>query len=212
MDEYIGIVKLFAGNFAPRGWLFCSGQILPISQYSTLYSLLGVSYGGDGVTTFALPDLRSRVPLGASDMGAAPGLPSHPRGDKGGIETTVLNSAQLPAHTHGTTVTAGSGTAPTVSVMASNQAPTQSTPGAGSPAANTISAVAEQDGGVTILGYNSDASPSVSLNGVTVSGGGSGVPTVTVLAAGSSSPVSIMQPYGSLNYIICIEGVYPSRP
>ena len=91
MDEdMIGVIKIFAGNFAPQGWLFCDGSLLPISQYQALYSLLGLTYGGDGRTTFGLPDLRGRVPIG---IGEAPGLAPHSLGQKLGTETNVLTSA-----------------------------------------------------------------------------------------------------------------------
>jgi microcystin-dependent protein len=89
-DDMMGVIKLFAGNFAPQGWFFCDGTLLPISQYQALYSLLGTTYGGDGRTTFALPDLRGRVPVG---IGAAPGLTPHSLGQKLGSETNVLTNA-----------------------------------------------------------------------------------------------------------------------
>ena len=95
MDEMIGIVKIFAGNYAPRGWAFCRGQLLPIGQYKTLYSILGTTYGGDGRTTFALPDLRGRSPISA---GNGPGLDPHALGSRGGVERVVLDTAELPAH------------------------------------------------------------------------------------------------------------------
>lgn len=96
-DPFLGEIKIWAPNFAPRGWAFCNGQLLPISQNSALFSLLGTIYGGDGRTTFALPDLRGRVPLG---MGTGPGLSPHSIGQRGGAETTTLTVNNLPAHTH----------------------------------------------------------------------------------------------------------------
>ncbi|MHA1541609.1 MAG: tail fiber protein [Candidatus Hodarchaeales archaeon] len=83
-EPYLGEIVLFAGNFAPRGWAFCDGQLLPISQNTALFSILGTTYGGDGRTTFALPDLRGRVPVHA---GTGPGLTPRPLGQKGGSET-----------------------------------------------------------------------------------------------------------------------------
>jgi microcystin-dependent protein len=97
MDPYIGEVILFAGNFAPRGWAFCEGQLLPISQYSALFSILGTTYGGDGRTTFALPDLRGRSPIGA---GTGPGLEQIRLGAKGGAFQHTLSVSQLPSHKH----------------------------------------------------------------------------------------------------------------
>ena len=96
-EAFIGEIKLFAGNFAPRDWAFCNGQLLQISQNAALFSILGTTYGGDGITTFALPDLRGRVPL---HPGSGPGLSSYLLGQKGGQENVTLNTAQMPKHNH----------------------------------------------------------------------------------------------------------------
>ncbi len=96
-QPFIAEVKIFAGNFAPRGWAFCDGQLLAISSNTALFSILGTTYGGDGRTTFALPDLRSRVPI---HVGQGPGLSSYRLGEKGGAETVKLTTQQLPAHNH----------------------------------------------------------------------------------------------------------------
>jgi microcystin-dependent protein len=97
-DPYIGEIKMFAGNFAPRGWALCDGQLLNISQYDALYSLLGTTYGGDGRTTFGLPDLRGRVPI---HVGTGPGLTPRTQGQRGGAETVPVTLPQLPSHAHG---------------------------------------------------------------------------------------------------------------
>ncbi|MFT3827589.1 MAG: tail fiber protein [Chitinophagaceae bacterium] len=97
MDPYLGSVLLFAGNFPPRGWAFCQGQLMPISQNTALFSLLGTYYGGDGRTTFALPDLRGRAILSS---GQGPGLSPRSVGEQGGTETTTLTTLQMPVHTH----------------------------------------------------------------------------------------------------------------
>lgn len=97
MDPYIGEIRLFAGNFAPRGWAFCNGQIMPIRQYTAVFSLLGTNYGGDGRTTFALPDFRGRTPV---HQGAGPGLTQRSVGEMGGAETVPLNLQQIAPHTH----------------------------------------------------------------------------------------------------------------
>lgn len=94
---YIGEIRMFAGNFAPYGWAFCQGQTLPISQYQAVFSLLGTFYGGDGTSTFALPDLRGRVPL---SFGQGPGLSSYTLGQESGTESVTATVATLPAHTH----------------------------------------------------------------------------------------------------------------
>ena len=97
MDEYMGIIKLFAGTYAPVGWAFCNGQLLPISQNQALYSLLGTQFGGDGRVTFGLPDLQGRVPVGA---GNGTNLTPRPQGSKDGAESVTLNASQMPAHSH----------------------------------------------------------------------------------------------------------------
>ena len=97
MDPYIGEIRIFGGSFAPKGWAFCDGQLLPISDNDTLYSLLGTTYGGDGVSTFALPDLRGRLPL---HMGKSSSGGSYMQGEQAGTEQVTQSADQLPAHTH----------------------------------------------------------------------------------------------------------------
>ena len=108
----LGEIKMFAGNFAPQGYAFCNGQLLPIAQNAALFSLLGTTYGGDGQTTFALPDLRGRAPIHA---GNGPGLTNRNLGQTGGAETNTLTVAQLPAHNHSVVAvsTPGNQTSPT---------------------------------------------------------------------------------------------------
>lgn len=91
---------MFGGNFAPRGWAFCDGQLLPIAQNTALFSILGTTYGGDGQTTFGLPELRGRVAMHA---GNGPGLTPRPQGQRSGTETTTLNVTNMPSHNHTTT-------------------------------------------------------------------------------------------------------------
>lgn len=107
MEGYIAEIRLFAGNFAPRNWAFCNGQILSIAQNTALFSLLGTTYGGNGQTTFALPDLRSRVPVGT---GQGPGLSSYTLGEMSGQESVTLLSTQIPIHNHGIGAQSGVGT------------------------------------------------------------------------------------------------------
>jgi microcystin-dependent protein len=95
---------LFGGNFAPRGWALCDGQLLSISSHSALFSILGTTYGGDGVSTFGLPDLRGRVPVHA---GQGPGLTPASLGHKSGTETVTLTTAQMPSHHHGVVAAVG---------------------------------------------------------------------------------------------------------
>jgi|SRR5262250_1290092 len=91
-QPYVGEIRMFAGNFAPAGWMFCEGQLLPISEYETLFNLIGTTYGGDGQSTFALPDLRGRLPL---HMGNGFTL-----AEQGGVETVTLTVSQIPTHSH----------------------------------------------------------------------------------------------------------------
>lgn len=97
MEEFIGVIKLFAGTFEPRGWAYCDGRILPIAQNTALFSLLGTTYGGNGQTTFALPDLRSRIPVGT---GTGPGLSTYVAGQSLGTESVTMTLANMPAHNH----------------------------------------------------------------------------------------------------------------
>ena len=108
MDSYIGEIRLFGGNFEPRDWAFCRGQTLPIAQYSALFSILGARYGGNGTTTFALPNLSASVPIGA---GAGPGLTNRAVGATGGSAAVTLNENQMPSHTHQARGVAANGTA-----------------------------------------------------------------------------------------------------
>jgi microcystin-dependent protein len=116
---YVGEIRLFGGNFAPAGWAFCDGSLLAISENDTLFNLIGTTYGGDGQSTFALPDLRGRAPL---HMGQGPGLSNYTIGQMGGAETVVLTVNQIPGHTHTPTAqtAAGSQTSPANGVWAAS--------------------------------------------------------------------------------------------
>lgn len=92
-QPYVGEIRMFAGNFAPAGWMFCEGQLLPISEFETLFNLIGTTYGGDGQSTFALPDLRGRFPIHQGN--------GFTLAETGGVETVTVTTQQLPAHTHG---------------------------------------------------------------------------------------------------------------
>lgn len=97
-NPYVGEIRMFGGNFAPAGWLFCEGQLLPISEYEVLFQLIGTTYGGNGEDSFALPDLRGRVPV---HSGTGPGLTQRLLGEQGGVENVTLTLNQIPQHTHG---------------------------------------------------------------------------------------------------------------
>ena len=109
-EPFLGEIRIFTCDYPPKGWALCEGQLLSIRQYTALFSILGTYYGGDGHTTFALPDLRGRVPL---DQGEGPGRSSYAPGEFGGVEYVTLQEAQLPPHTHGVTVSLGDANART---------------------------------------------------------------------------------------------------
>src|SRR5258708_17595135 len=101
-QPYVGEIRMFAGIFAPAGWMFCEGQLLPISEFETLFNLIGTTYGGDGQSTFALPDLRGRLPLHQGN--------GFTLAETGGVETVTLTVQQIPAHTHAMLASTGAGT------------------------------------------------------------------------------------------------------
>lgn len=113
MEQFLCEIRLFAGNFAPKGWAFCNGQLLPLSQYQALFGILGTTYGGDGRTSFALPDLRGRVPVHAGTS-SGPGVREVHLGESSGTNTNVMSIANLPPHNH--------------AVLASNQQGTSGDP------------------------------------------------------------------------------------
>jgi microcystin-dependent protein len=121
-QPFVGQVIRVGFNFAPAGWAFCEGQLLPIDQYATLFNLIGTTYGGDGQTTFALPDLRGRTAL---SMGQGQGLSSYTLGQNGGSETVTLTAQQIPQHQHLVNVITSAGTAstPGTSVLLANEGP-----------------------------------------------------------------------------------------
>jgi len=182
MDGTIGEIRLFTGNFAPRNWAFCAGQLMSISQNTALFSILGTTYGGNGQTTFGLPDLRGRVPVGT---GQGPGLSNKTLGEVSGTETVTLLTTQMPAHTHPATVT----------VNVNNSPGTSATP-----SGNFIAGV--QDATANSL------TAFASTGGSTLN---TGTATTTIGVAGNSQPVPILNPYLGMNYIICLFGVFPSR-
>ncbi len=121
-EPFIAEIRIFAGNFAPQGWAFCEGQLLPISQNTALFSIVGTTYGGDGETVFGLPNLRSRAPM---HSGQGPGLSPRTLGQAGGTETVTLSELQMPIHSHGIQVSNGSastGTPSQTTVLAKTSA------------------------------------------------------------------------------------------
>lgn len=185
MDSpFLGTIIAVGFNFAPRGWALCSGQLLPISQNSALFALLGTMYGGDGINTFALPDLRGRVAVG---MGQGPGLTDVAIGEKSGTENVTLQLPNMPAHSH-----------PAISKMlVSNKPATLPQASAG----NSLAAIVDINSDPS-KGYSTEV-PNVELNAGTIN--------LTIGNTGANSPFSVKQPYLGLNYIIATQGIFPSR-
>jgi microcystin-dependent protein len=121
-QPFIGEIRMFAGSFAPQGWAFCDGQLLAIAENDALFQLIGTTYGGDGQNTFALPDLRSRIPVHA---GTGPGGTAYQLGQAGGAESVTLTANQIPAHSHALNADENSGTqlSPTNNVLAQTANP-----------------------------------------------------------------------------------------
>jgi len=169
---FMGEVKLFAGNYAPKGWMFCWGQLLAINDYQALFAILSTTYGGDGRTTFGLPDLRGRVAVGA---GHGPGRSTRILGQWGGVEQNTLQEANIPPHQH--------------SIGASTTIADQV-----APAPNMVSAAHNRD---------KDSLYTATTPNTTLQPTGS---------CGDGHAIDNMPPWLALEYIICIEGDWPSRP
>ncbi len=194
MEPLLGQIILFSGNFAPRGWAFCDGQLLPIAQNSALFSILGTVYGGDGRTTFGLPDLRGRAPIGPRN---GPGLSDYRLGQKGGVETVTLNQTQIPSHSH------TAGTTVQINIGASSGNASISAPTNGSTLAQPGSLTGRVFNGT--LGYNNET-PNVALNG-----GNASTATTTIGNTGGNLSHENRSPFLAINYIVALVGVFPSR-
>ncbi len=186
MDPFLGEIIMFGGNFAPRGWALCNGQLLPISQNSALFSILGTTYGGDGRTTFALPDLRGRIPM---HEGNGPGLTPVNLGQRGGAESVTLTVNEMPNHFHNGSTLTGTSTVP-----------------CNEEDGDTNNAVGKVIGNATSgTPYNSEAADNNlgAVGTVAISG--------NTMATGGNRAFSIRNPYLGLNFIIALQGVFPSR-
>ncbi len=194
-NPFIGEIILFAGNFAPRGWALCRGQLLAVASNTALFSILGTTYGGDGETTFGLPDLRGRAAVGE---GQGPGLSNHPLGSKTGSETVTLSAAQMPSHGHVVSATLNS------SFGAQSGAADQHAPSpTGSLAVPTIS-------GMTGLKfYHDTGTADTDVEGAVIGG------SLTLANAGGdeggTQAHENMHPVLAIHYIIALVGVFPSR-
>ena len=177
MDGWIAEIKLFGGNWAPRNWALCQGQLLAISQYQALFSIIGTIYGGDGRTTFGLPDTRGRVAMG---QGFGPGLTSRQIGQRFGTETNTLTTPQMPSHNHSVGLRGET-------ALADSKNPN-----------NRLLAVVNGDSSIY----------------------GAAVPdtervmhpdSISQQNVGGNQPVNNIQPTLVMNYIICLNGIFPSR-
>jgi len=180
MDGTTAEIKMFAGNFAPRNWAFCQGQLLPIAQNTALFSIIGTIYGGDGRTTTALPDLAGRTAVHA---GRGPGLREIRQGEKGGAETDTITQATMPSHSH-TAVGA-------INAFTAGFAQLQTKP------------VGNHVPEVEVAPLFTSGSPDIGLNDASLE--------VTVGNTGSTQSHINMSPFLVLNYVICMQGIYPSR-
>mgnify|MGYP000023515816 CR=1 FL=1 len=191
MDGTIASIQLFGGNFAPRTWAFCDGQLLPISSNQALFSILGTTYGGDGRTTVGLPELRGRVPLHA---GSGPGLPHYDRGERGGQESVALGIQNLPPIQAPVIVQSAGGI--NIPVNTADGEGDEANPGAG------VLANTGADN------YSGSSSPNAMYSGKSIPVSGF---QATATISGGARPAYNMQPFLAINYIICLQGIYPSR-
>lgn len=199
MYDTTGEIRLFAANFAPRNWAFCQGQLLPLQRYTALYALLGSIYGGNGTSTFALPNLCGRTAVGA---GQSPGTSLYDPGQQSGSSSVTLSSGNMPAHTH-------------ISV------PGTSTPGSGTATLNAVNSADSTTPAGHYLGTDTVANFYAPASSATVpmatgslsiaTATGPQVTSVVLANNGGSVPHNNMQPYLVLNYIICMQGDFPAR-
>ncbi|WP_431469631.1 phage tail protein [Sphingosinithalassobacter sp. LHW66-3] len=193
MEFYLTQILFFGANFAPRSFMFCQGQIMSIAQHTALFSLLGTTYGGNGQTTFALPDARGRAFLG---QGQGPGTSNYALGQMAGTETTTLILPNMPAHNH--TLAPGG---VTLNAMAGVSALEE----VSEPEANAHLGTPHDTSGDSVVIYvpAGATGTTVPLGGVSLNGSTS--------IAGNNVPINNMQPYTVVNAIICVEGIFPSR-
>jgi microcystin-dependent protein len=180
MDPFLGEIRIFAGDYAPEGWMMCQGQVLPISGNNALFAIIGNIYGGDGVNNFALPDFRGRVPLGFSTI-----YPLYPLGQKDGIEMVELKEDNLPMHRH------------SAQVKCANRSDSE-TPGGNVPGAAIVSS------------SNAPRNEYVPSAGQTLVNLASSCVSIDPEVGGSVLHQNV-QPSMALNFIISMEGIFPTR-
>ncbi|MEO1263199.1 MAG: tail fiber protein [Bacteroidota bacterium] len=185
MEPYLAEIRMFGGNFAPRAWALCDGQLLAINSNQALFSLLGTTYGGDGRTTFGLPAMRGRLAVG---YGEGPGLTNRPMGQKSGSPTNTLTTLNLASHSHAAAATGSLAMGPGSATTGT---------GANSSLASTATA-----GDIFI---DADPNAAVKLKGNPID------VAMTVGQTGNQQPLNNMMPFLAVNYIICVQGIFPSR-
>ncbi|WP_462150714.1 phage tail protein [Pseudoalteromonas xiamenensis] len=203
-DSYIGTMRPFGGSFAIRNWALCFGQILAVSENTALFSLVGDLYGGDARTTFGVPDLRGRSPVG---MGVMPGGRNYQLGLRFGLENIALNSLQLPKHSHAAVfVPSGGSGGVTGSLQAATDEANTSTPDQSSYLAKSTATPMYYKK----TGFAPDPTL-VDLAGLSIDGGGTSGGSVVVSDTGTSESFSIINPLQVVNWQIVLDGIYPSR-
>jgi microcystin-dependent protein len=188
-DPFLGEIKMVGFNYAPRGYAFCSGQTIAISQNSALFALLGTMFGGDGSVTFGMPDFRGRMPVG---MGSGPGLTSITQGEKAGAMSVTILPTQMPSHNHPVAIP--------VAIPASTANGDVGPPGPAAVLAVGQVTLAGETGSVTAFTSTAANTTLAPFN----TSGTSGL-------SGGSTPLSIQNPYLGTNFIIALEGIFPSR-
>ena len=174
-DPYLAEIRIIASNYAPNGWAFCNGQLMSISQNTALFSLLGTTYGGNGMNTFGLPNLQGTAPM---HPGTGTGLSVRELGETGGVEAETLNVSQIPSHTHNANMKTSIGT---------NSSPANA-------------AWANTPGRRIGQAYNNDTSALQAMSNSAID------------PAGGNSAHNNMQPFLAVNFIIALQGIFPSRP
>jgi len=225
MDAFMGSVLAVGFNYPPRGWLFCNGQTVPVQQNAAMFALLGTMYGGDGQNTFGIPDLRGRVVVGSQQQG--PGLMNVPQGAKGGANgATVVSTGavsftiginNLPQHNHSVTVPGSAFTASST-LNATSKGPGSTAPaanatlcntGTGGPSANMY--LTTTGPATDLVALNSQSVTTTLVGNASVNSGTTGAGTAVTAPVTTSANISNMPPFIGLNYIICMEGIFPSR-